>query len=273
MAGHGAPSSSADAAARPLSSGRMELVFLGTRGEIEQRTRRHGRHSALLLRCGRARIMIDCGADWRGRLAQVAPGAILLTHGHPDHAFGLADGAPCPVYATRETWRLIARYPVACRRTVAVGKAFSISGLGFEAFAVTHSRRAPAVGYRITAGALAIFYVPDVVAIRQRKRALAGVDLYIGDGASLVRPILRQSHGRRIGHTTVRAQLRWCACEGVRNAIFTHCGSGIVGGDARRVGREFRRLARAQGVTAAIAHDGLTVTLPFSRRRKPGAMP
>jgi phosphoribosyl 1,2-cyclic phosphodiesterase len=251
----------------------MELVFLGTRGEIERRTRRHGRHSALLVRHGRARIMVDCGADWRGHLAHVGPSAILLTHGHPDHAFGLADGAPCPVYATRETWRLIERYPIACRRTVAVGKPFSISGLRVEAFSVTHSVRAPAVGYRITAGALAIFYVPDVVAIRQRKRALAGVDLYIGDGASLVRPILRQSHGRRIGHTTVRAQLRWCACEGVRNAIFTHCGSGIVGGDARRVGREFRRLARAQGVTAAIAHDGLTVTLPFSRRRKPGAMP
>jgi phosphoribosyl 1,2-cyclic phosphodiesterase len=255
------------------ASGKMDLVFLGTRGEIERRTRRHGQHSALLLRHGRARIMIDCGADWREHLAQVGPSAILLTHGHPDHAFGLADGAPCPVYATGETWRLIERYPIPWRRTVAVGERFSISGLRFEAFAVTHSVRAPAVGYRITAGAVAMFYVPDVVAIHHRKRALAGVSLYIGDGASLVRPILRQSHGRRIGHTTIRAQLRWCACAGVRNAIFTHCGSGIVGGHARRVGRTLQRLARERGVAAAIAHDGLTVTLPVPRRRNPGAMP
>ncbi len=273
MAGHRTARSSAGAAARPLSRGRMELVFLGTRGEIERRSRWHGRHSALLLHHGRARIMIDCGADWRGRLAQVAPSAILLTHGHPDHAFGLADGAPCPVYATRETWRLIARYPILRRRIVAVAKPFSISGLRFKSFAVTHSLRAPTVGYRITAGAVAIFYVPDVVAIRHRQRALAGISLYIGDGASLVRPIVRQSHGRRIGHTTVRAQLSWCAAAGVRNAIFTHCGSGIVAGDARRVDREFRRLAREQGVAAAIAHDGLIVTLPFPRRRKRGAMP
>lgn len=135
---------------QPLSSGSMELVFLGTRGEIEKRTRRHQRHSALLVRCRRARIMVDCGADWRRRLARLAPSAIVLTHGHPDHAFGLAGGAPCPVYATRETWSLIDRYPVTSRRFVTVGKPFSIEGVRFEPFAVQHSRRAPAVGYRVT---------------------------------------------------------------------------------------------------------------------------
>jgi glyoxylase-like metal-dependent hydrolase (beta-lactamase superfamily II) len=48
--------------------------------------------------------MIDCGADWLARLKAVAPSAIVITHAHPDHAFGLARGAPCPVYATAETW-------------------------------------------------------------------------------------------------------------------------------------------------------------------------
>jgi phosphoribosyl 1,2-cyclic phosphodiesterase len=252
-------------AAQPLPSGAVELVFLGTRGEIDLRTRHHRRHSALLLRHGRARIMVDCGADWRGRVKRLAPTAIVLTHGHPDHAFGLADGVNCPVYATRATWRVARHYPIARRRVVAAGRPFSISGLRFEAFPVAHSRRAPAVGYRITAGALAIFYVPDVVAIRQRKRALAGIGLYIGDGASLVRPILRQRDGQRVGHASILAQLRWCASEGVRKAIFTHCGSGIVGGDARRLGARLRRLARELCVTAAIAHDGLVIALPIAR--------
>ena len=72
----------------------LELKFLGTRGEIEVRSRRHQRHSALLIEHNNARIMIDCGADWLGRLDIVAPTAIVLTHAHLDHAGGLAKGAP-----------------------------------------------------------------------------------------------------------------------------------------------------------------------------------
>jgi glyoxylase-like metal-dependent hydrolase (beta-lactamase superfamily II) len=53
--------------------------------------------------------MIDCGADWLERVRSIAPTAIVLTHAHPDHAAGLAKGAPCPVYATKDTLALIAR--------------------------------------------------------------------------------------------------------------------------------------------------------------------
>ena len=60
--------------------------------------------------------MIDCGADWLGRLPSVAPTAIVLTHAHPDHAAGLVEGAPCPVYATKETFDLLDRYPIRDRR-------------------------------------------------------------------------------------------------------------------------------------------------------------
>lgn len=260
-----APKASISAARAPRPE-TLELVFLGTRGGISLRTRRHRRHSALLLRYGRARILVDCGADWRGRVAALAPSAIVLTHGHPDHAAGLADGVSCPVYATKETWRLIARYPLARRELVSVGAPRSIAGVRFEAFTVAHSLRAPAVGYRITVDSLSLFYVPDVVAIRHRARALDGIALYVGDGASLMRPIIRRKNGRRIGHATIRAQLGWCAAQGVRDAIFTHCGSGIVGGDGRRVGALLRRLGREQGVTARFAHDGLRIILTASAR-------
>src|SRR5262249_15146900 len=59
------------------------------------RWRLHRHHSALLVHHGDTYTMIDCGADWLGRLRAIAPTAILLTHALPDHAAGLIEGAPC----------------------------------------------------------------------------------------------------------------------------------------------------------------------------------
>ena len=239
----------------------MKLLFLGTRGLIEKKTRRHRRHSALLVRESGTTILIDCGADWLGRVASLRPDAILLTHAHPDHARGLSDGAPCPVYATTETWRSLRSYPISDPRVVIPRAPEEIGAIRCEAFAVEHSLFAPAVGYRIGAAGRSFFYVPDVVAIPQRSAALRGIDLYIGDGATITRPILRRRGGTAIGHTPISAQLDWCRDEGVRSAIFTHCGSQIVGGDERLLGPLVRRLGRERRVAARIAYDGLTVEL------------
>jgi phosphoribosyl 1,2-cyclic phosphodiesterase len=239
----------------------MKVLFLGTRGLIDRKKRRHRRHSALLVSIGGTTLLIDCGADWLGRIASLGADAILLTHAHPDHAYGLSRGAPCPVYATRETWRLLRSYPISEPRVVIPRALEEIGPMRCEAFAVEHSLLAPAVGYRITGGGRSFFYVPDVVAIRERKEALHGIDLFIGDGATITRPILRSRGGALIGHAPITAQLRWCREEGVRAAIFTHCGSQIVAGDERVLGPLVRRLGRECQVAARIAYDGLSVDL------------
>jgi len=121
--------------------------------------------------------MIDCGADWLKALASVSPTAIVITHAHPDHAFGLARGASCPVYATDETWSRISRFPVAERRVVEPRVPFSIGAASFEAFPVDHSIRAPAVGYRVRGDGAAFVYIPDLAAIRHQSEALGGVTI------------------------------------------------------------------------------------------------
>jgi phosphoribosyl 1,2-cyclic phosphodiesterase len=245
-----------------MSVRQIRLQFLGTSGEIELRSRRHRWHSALLVECQEARVMLDCGADWLGRMAALRPSAIVLTHAHADHAGGLADGAPCPVYATAETWDRIKRYPIARRRTIKPRQSFRLGSVTWQAFALEHSIRAPAVGYRLTVGKTVLFYAPDVAAILDQKTALGGVTLYIGDGASIVRPLLRPRGQTVIGHASIRAQLAWCEMEGITRAVFTHCGSQIVGADGRSVAAQVRRLGREHGVVASVAYDGLSLAVP-----------
>jgi ribonuclease BN (tRNA processing enzyme) len=240
----------------------MTVTFLGTRGNIALKNRRHRRHSAVLIQDRNHRVMVDCGADWLGRVDGLAPDAIVLTHAHPDHADGLRDGARCVVCATDETWELITGYPIEHRRTLAPRVPERIEGLTFEACPVQHSLRCPAVGYRIKVGQAAVFYVPDVAAITEHAEVLAGSALFIGDGATITRPILRRHDDVLLGHAPIRTQLGWCRDAGIARAVFTHCGSEIVGGDERRLGARVRALARECGVSARIAYDGLEIELP-----------
>jgi len=239
----------------------MRITFLGTRGYIEAKSRRHRRHTAAMVERSGARIMIDCGQDWADRVHDLAPDVIILTHAHPDHAAGLERGAPGPVYATDGTWSGLDDYPIQDRRPIEPRSAVEIRGVSFEAFPVEHSIRCPAVGYRIEADGAACFYVPDVVYIHDREDALKNASLYVGDGATLEQSLVRKQGDRLIGHTPVRTQLTWCEKEGVPRAIITHCGSDVVEGDERSIGPMIRRWGLERGVEASIAHDGLTIHL------------
>jgi phosphoribosyl 1,2-cyclic phosphodiesterase len=239
----------------------MNLTFLGTRGEIDARTRRHRMHTSLLVSHGGARVMIDCGLDWLGKLKRVDPNAIVLTHAHADHAWGLKRGAPCPVYAPEKAWQELQLYPIKDRHLIEERTRTKICGITFEAFPVEHSILSPAVGYRVGAGRACIFYAPDLIFIHDRSAALKGVQIYIGDGATITRSFIRRRGKALIGHAPVRTQLTWCEKEGVPRAIITHCGSEIVTGDERKMSAKLRDIASERGVEVSIAYDGMKVAL------------
>src|SRR5216117_3013746 len=239
----------------------MKLTFLGTRGEIEKRTRRHRMHTSLMVSYRAADVMIDCGLDWLGKFERLHPAAIVLTHAHPDHAWGLRNGAPCTVYAPEKTWQELLHYPIKERRLIKERTPTKICGITFEPFPVEHSILSPAVGYRVSSGRARIFYAPDLIFIHERAAALKGVQLYIGDGATVMRSFVRRRGKALIGHAPVRTQLTWCQKEGVPRAIITHCGSEIVGADERKLSANLREMAAGRGVEARIAYDGMEVTL------------
>jgi ribonuclease BN (tRNA processing enzyme) len=239
----------------------MKLKFLGTRGEIEKRTRRHRMHTSLMVSYRGADVMIDCGLDWLGKFERLHPSAIVLTHAHPDHAWGLRAGASCLVHAPQKTWETLRNCPIKDRHVINERTPIKIHCITFEAFPVEHSILAPAVGYRVSAGRACIFYVPDLIFIHDRAAALKNVQIYIGDGATVTRSFIRRRGKTLIGHSPVRTQLTWCEKEGVPQAIITHCGSEIVTGDERKISAKLRAVATERGVEVRIAYDGMKLEL------------
>jgi phosphoribosyl 1,2-cyclic phosphodiesterase len=239
----------------------MKLTFLGTRGYIDPRTEEHGMHSTCRVTYRGKDILIDCGEDWLGRHDELQPRALFVTHAHPDHAGGLKDGADFPVYATRETWEVLGDLDMREAHTVEPREPLEVRGINMEAFPLLHSTRAPAVGYRINAGRVAVFYVPDVAYIEDRADALAGIKAYVGDGASIRQPLIRKPGDTIIGHAAVQTQLTWCAKEGVPRALFTHCGSEITETKRDEAEAIVASLGRDRGVRAEIAKDGMAVVL------------
>jgi phosphoribosyl 1,2-cyclic phosphodiesterase len=249
----------------------MKFTFLGTRGEIEARSRRPGRPASVLVASGSGRVrmskgvMIDCGEDWLEIFQEINPGGIVLTHAHPDHAWGLREGSHCPVWATEETWAAIDEYPIADRHIVRPREKFEVMGLTFEAFPVDHSVRCPAVCYRVSDGEDAsVLYAPDVVAIKDRTAAMKGVDVYVGDAATLTTSFVRkvgEGVGTLVGHTTVQAQIGWCRAENVERAVFTHCGMEVTTAPEGEAEEAVRRLGLDRGVEAVIAFDGMELSV------------
>src|SRR5262249_5574091 len=130
-----------------------------------RRTWRHRMHTSLLVSYRAANVMIDCGLDWLGKLKGVDPSAIVLTHAHQDHAWGLKRGAPCPVYAPEKTWQELQHYQIKDRHLINERTPTRIREITFEAFPVEHSILSPAVGYPVRAGRACLFYAPDLIFI------------------------------------------------------------------------------------------------------------
>lgn len=237
----------------------MLLRFHGTRGYVEAKSRTHLGHSAFTIESAGFRLLCDFGENRRGRLEGIAPDAVFVSHAHPDHAWGLAGGAPMPVFASEVTHGLLRDFPLEHRRVLVPGRPETVGPFRVTAFPVVHSVRCPCVAARIETPEGVVVYSGDVVSFDSPEEALADAFLYVGDGSTLTESLVRRHpSGTLVGHTTVRAQLGWLAKFGVPRAIFSHFGQEPIRMGYRALTAAMKELsaAKAPDCRVSAARDG-----------------
>ena len=153
-------------------------------------------------------IQIDISADFRQQALRAGLNkldALLITHCHADHVFGLDDvrplnfkhQAPIPVYASAATWRQLRRvfYYIFEREHVGgglpqltpheVGDTFHAAGLQFTPLPLIHGK-SEVTAFRFTDGRSHVAFVTDCNEIPASTLAqLRGLDLLILDALRL----------------------------------------------------------------------------------------
>ena len=240
----------------------MRLSFYGTKGYVEESSEAHAGHSAFTVEAEGFRLLCDFGENRRGLLKEIRPDAVVVSHAHPDHAWGLEEGTAAPVLASAVTHELTAKMPIERRVVLEPGVSVGAGPFRVTGFPVVHSVRCPGIGVRLEVGGRRLVYSGDLVSFEDPEAALADAAVYVGDGSTLTGSLVRRHpSGLLLGHTTVRAQLGWLARRGIARAVFSHFGKEAVAMGEEALREALAKLAseRLPGAEVTAARDGLTL--------------
>jgi phosphoribosyl 1,2-cyclic phosphodiesterase len=232
----------------------MKLKFLGTRGEVEESSRKHRYHSSLLITYRGFKLLIDHGLI-SIPLKKIKPDAIIITHVHPDHFKWLKKDEEYKgkIYVTRET-KKASRFKKNFEG-IHIDKWFKIGPFKILGYRVIHSLRAPAIGFKIEANKTFI-YNPDLI-VMKKKSVLRGIDLYIGDGSTVTANLVRRKDNKLFGHTRIQTQINWCKKYEIKNVIFTHFGKEPIRWGDKKLEKKFKQ----KEINVGIAYDGMRLEI------------
>ncbi len=202
----------------------MKLIFLGTKGEIEESSKKHKYHSSLLIKYKKFKLLIDHGIISED-LKKIKPDAILITHAHPDHYIWTKKDYETDilVYLTKETLNY-GKFKPKNFKVIKPRKKFTVGHLKIFGYKVIHSIKCPAIGFRINN----IIYNPDLIDIINKNKILKNINYYIGDGSCFKANLIRKKNNKLFGHARIITQINWCKKFNIKNIIFTHFGKEII---------------------------------------------
>jgi len=250
----------------------MKLIFLGTLGEGVRKSHNRRRRSCILVDLEDVKFFLDCGLGNDDLVHKYQPDFILLTHAHPDHAWGIPADYEGLVVMSRETHERLkedGRLPNKVK-VVKRNSKFTVKGIQFRFYPVSHSTKAPANLIIFRVGDKKICYAPDCFWIKGYTKVLNGVNLYIGDGSSIDKDLIRRCkvHNEPVGHWSIRKQMDILAKVDVPYIIFSHVGEQIQEIDDRRVLSMIRSFTKHDCVVE-LAHDGMEIDLEELAKTKP----
>lgn len=243
----------------------MILGFPGTKGEIEESSKKHRYHSSMTVSYLDTKILVDYGVKHSPFLERSLGsfGSILITHAHPDHYIWTsrpADDIQNTVYLTEVTLDYSKNKPINYK-IIDPSRQFRIGRLTIEAFDVMHSIRCPAVCFRIKSRDKSIVYAPDILdTVDSKEKVFDNIECLIADGSTLNRNLVRRRDGKLFGHAMVKTIINWAKKFDIARLIITHCGKQIVTMDYDTLQEKLKDYSEGK-LDIDVAYDGWSTEL------------
>jgi ribonuclease BN (tRNA processing enzyme) len=237
----------------------VKITILGCRGEVEEQTTAHQKHSGVLIEDP---LLFDIGEpEFLDLVEKELPKhpEIYITHLHPDHFYptrthdwSRTQKIQLPIYMPEIPEKL-----KGIATKVSKGKPITYVRTKVTPIPTTHSKKFKSTGYLVEKDGVKILYTGDMIWINKKwHNLIQNCDLVITDGSSFDKPIIRRDKrtGEIYGHNSVVNLVKLFKQLGAKTIVVTHFGKWFMDNPEEGV-------KKIQGIGAYVAFDGRTIEL------------